>query len=66
MNTAGFYKLIENTLHWGANAVLAPDYTLVKEEYETYTYPIDGWYWFESEEEARVFFNFYSDLPENT
>lgn len=22
-----------------------------------YTYPIDGWYWFNSEEEAKAFFN---------
>ena len=35
------------------------NYLLTKENKDSYTYPVDGWYWFESEQEARVFF----DLP---
>jgi len=29
---------------------------LYKENKEDYTYPVDGWYWFESLEEAQNFF----------
>ena len=37
-------------------------FRLFREERNTYTYPVDGWYWFDSEEEARIFFNI--PLPE--
>ena len=40
------------------NYVYAPDYTLQKEEKDTYEYPTDGgWYWFDTVEEAKIFFN---------
>ena len=32
-------------------------YELKKENKDTLTLPVDDWYWFESEEEARTFFN---------
>ena len=35
-------------------------YGLLRENHLNYQYPIDGWYWFDSEEESRLFFN----LPE--
>ena len=62
-DTAGFYKYQEDiqTLLHGPNFVLNRDYELRKETKDTHTYPIDGWYWFESELTARQFFN----LPEN-
>ena len=49
-----FYKLDDGILLEGPNAVYAPSFTLLKEDKDTYTYPIDGWYWANSEEEARV------------
>lgn len=52
----GFYKL-EDILYYAPNGVSNLEYELVAQLYETYTYPIDGWYWFDSEEEARRFFN---------
>lgn len=66
INTSGFYQVQSDVLCWGANVILAPDYTLTREDKDTYTYPHDGWYWFDSEEDARKFFNFYSDLPQET
>jgi hypothetical protein len=33
------------------------DYQLYKETKDQHNYPIDGWYWFDTEEEARLFFN---------
>jgi hypothetical protein len=29
---------------------------LIASEHATYEYPVDGWYWFDSEEDAREFF----------
>jgi hypothetical protein len=36
--------------------VESPTYALYKENKDDYTYPVDGWYWFESLEEAQNFF----------
>lgn len=55
MNTAGFYKL-DGDLLYGPNFVLNKEYELRKETKEEHSYPVNGWYWFDSEEQARVFF----------
>ena len=57
-NTSGFYKLDGEVLLYGPNFVLGPysAYELRKETKDTHTYPVDGWYWFDSEENAKVFF----------
>ncbi len=55
-NTAGFYKL-DGILLYGPNFVLNKDYELKKENHENYSYPLDGWYWFDNEEQAKQFFN---------
>jgi hypothetical protein len=54
--TAGFYKL-EGKLLYGSDFALNANYELRKETKDEHTYPTDGWYWFDSEEEARTFFN---------
>jgi hypothetical protein len=60
---AGFYKLEDGgTLLFGPNGVIGDGYELIRQDRETYTYPTGGWYWFDTESEARVFFN----LPEPT
>ena len=51
----GFYKL-DGDLLYGPNFVLNANYELRKETKDEHTYPIDGWYWFDSEEEARAYF----------
>jgi len=57
-NTSGFYKLNNEELLYGPNFVLGPygAYELRKETKDAHTYPVDGWYWFDSEIEARTFF----------
>lgn len=57
-NTSGFYKL-DGELLYAPNFVLGAygAYELRKETYQEHTYPIDGWSWFDTENEARVFFN---------
>jgi hypothetical protein len=60
MDTSGFYKIDPaNQIICGPNYVLGPyeSYTLLREEKDSYSYPVDGWYWFDSEQEAYEFFN---------
>ena len=51
-----FYKLINEQLHYGPFVQLT-DGILHVDFLETYTLPIDGWYYFATEEEAKNFFN---------
>lgn len=50
-DTAGFYKL-DGDLLYGPNFVLNKDYELRRETHADHTYPIDGWSWFDSAEDA--------------
>lgn len=52
-----FYKDDHGELLSGPHFVLNRDYKLRAEYHDTYTYPVDGWYWFDTETEARIFFN---------
>lgn len=54
-DTSGFYKLDGELLH-GPNFVYAPEFTLLKEHHAEYSYPVGGWYWFDSLEEAHAHF----------
>jgi hypothetical protein len=62
--TSGFYRIDQNgDFQYAPNYVRAPDYDLFKEQKDTYTYPSPGgWYWFDTEEEARTFFNLPLDI----
>jgi hypothetical protein len=51
----GFYKLDGESLLC-SELVCGPTYMLIASEHATYEYPVDGWYWFDSEEDAREFF----------
>jgi hypothetical protein len=53
--SAGFYKLEGDTLHHGPNYVRCLEYKLFKEQKDGYEYPVDGWYWFDGEGQARQF-----------
>lgn len=35
-----------------SDAVYAPDYSLTVDNKDTHSYPVDGWYWFDSADEA--------------
>lgn len=52
-----FYKLIDEKNYIFGAEVLSAEYQLLTEDKDTYAYPIDGWIWANSEEEAREFFN---------
>lgn len=55
-DTSGFYKLYGDELVIAPNAVYNKDFTLLREEKDTHTYPVDGWEWFDSKEEAETKF----------
>ena len=55
--SSGFYKYESEILSYGPNFVLDLNYELRKESKDDHTYPVDGWYWFNSIEEAYAFFN---------
>ena len=59
MDTSGFYKYESGFLLFGSSYVLNANYELRRETRDDHSYPVDGWYWFDTEEEARLFF----DLP---
>lgn len=51
-----FYKLLENNTLTFGQFVQSLDYTLDYQLKDTYQLPIDGWYWFNTIEEANIFF----------
>ena len=53
MDTSGFYKLSKNKLLYGPNKIWNKNYTLSKEDHSM-TEPIDGWFWYNSFEEACI------------
>lgn len=57
IDTSGFYAYFDGTLHYCDNAVYFPDGTvLVETLHNTYTYPYQGWYYFESRLLAEEYF----------
>jgi hypothetical protein len=58
-DTSGFYKNEDGLLVHGPNYVvgLYQNSELRREKKDQYTYPVQGWYWFDSEKEAKIFFN---------
>lgn len=56
-DTSGFYLYQDGSLAFGPNFVESKDFQIYREQKNSYTYPVNGWYWFDSEDEARQFFN---------
>jgi len=50
-----FYKLINGEMLEAPNFVHGPGFSLLNEQKSAYTYPVDGWYWFDAYEEAKAF-----------
>jgi hypothetical protein len=51
--TEGFYKKDNEELLYAPNIVEGNGFVLVKQDKDQYDYPVDGWTWFESKEEAN-------------
>lgn len=54
--SAGFYKADGEYLTYAPNFVFNENYTLIKEDKDELlhldVFPIDGWYWFDTKEQA--------------
>lgn len=61
---AAFYKLDNEQLLYAPNSVLHATYELHADQHETYTYPVEGWIWFESAQAARQHFGLPEPEPE--
>lgn len=48
----GFYKREGEQLLQSETSVLGPDYSLTIENHGEHTYPVDGWCWFDTLDEA--------------
>jgi hypothetical protein len=59
----GFYKNDNGSLIWSADRVLNENFELWLDQKDTYTYPVEGWYWFDSEIEARRSLKCYGIQP---
>jgi hypothetical protein len=57
MNEQGFYKLDNGEMLYAPNIVEGPGYVLFINEKDTYTYPVDGWVYADSQENASVLLN---------
>lgn len=51
-----FYKKESEELINGGELISTPSVTLTKETKDSYGYPQDGWYWFDTLDEALQFF----------
>jgi hypothetical protein len=56
MENPGFYKFPEGDFLYAPHGVSHVYYDLHPDLKDDYNYPVDGWYWFNSENEAFEFF----------
>lgn len=56
MNTSGFYKKEAAEILYAPNIIQGPNYALYAAEKDSYTYPVDGWIWAQSEADAITYF----------
>lgn len=56
MDTSGFYKKELFELRFAGNFVYTPNNQLIRDLAQTYAYPVDGWYWFDSAQAAHNYF----------
>jgi hypothetical protein len=46
-DTSGFYKLEDDNWLYAPNFVYGPNYELLRENKDSYTYPVEGWEWYD-------------------
>lgn len=49
----GFYKNDNGSLLWSADKVVAENFELWLDKKDIYSYPVEGWVWADTEEEAK-------------
>jgi hypothetical protein len=63
--SSGFYKYESDSVSYGPNFVIDQNFELRAESKDEHTYPVDGWYWFDTMEDAYAFFNIPMPEGEN-
>lgn len=43
----GFYKFEDDNWQYAPNFVYGPDYILLREKKDIYSYPVNGWSWYD-------------------
>lgn len=64
METSGFYFNENGNLLYAPNYVLNIDFELHAENKDEHEYPVYGWHWFDSEDEAYTFFGIDKPITE--
>lgn len=65
INTAGFYRFDGEELRYGSTSVYAPNFTLKVQDKDTYQYPVFGWIYAASTEEAEQYFGLNGQAKED-
>jgi hypothetical protein len=58
-----FYRNDAGTLREAPNFVEGPGYTLVAASHASYTYPVEGWVWFNTRAQALAAFSLTEAPP---
>ena len=62
---AGFYRYDDDNILYGSDNIFGAGYMLLAEFKDTYNYPVEGWYWFDTPQEASTKLGFsYASLLE--
>ena len=56
MNKPGFYKKEDTQIIYAPNIVEGPNYLLIAVDKDSYNYPVDGWIWAQSKDDAIAYF----------
>jgi hypothetical protein len=64
---AGFYKQDTTELRYAPVSVIGPGITLTSDNHVGVTYPVNGWYWFDTVQEAFDFFGipYYTETAQD-
>jgi hypothetical protein len=63
MTNPGFYKFTGDFLSYASTGIYAPNFTLTAADHESVTYPVNGWYWFDSQAQAETFYGINGTTP---
>jgi hypothetical protein len=67
MNTEqGFYKFDGDNFIFAPTFVEGNGFMLISDRKDDYEYPVNGWSWFNTREDATIFFNGISEITSST
>lgn len=52
-DTSGFYSVSNGKLVYSSGNLVGPGWELNRADKDTYSYPVNGWYWFDTETAAK-------------